>query len=174
MSGISCTLPVNFPDCTEVHGRNVLQTRQLRYVYRNTQARSCNHCCSRKAIILHILNVCVCVCVCVRVCVRYPARYAHAPYYLRAARLYNIFQHYRINGTVKKKIILHKVCFDFLYNYVCNIFILRRIQRDIIIYEHWSSYKVSVILVRFYWNWNFLDTFSKNTQISAFLKVRPV
>jgi len=34
---------------------------------------------------------------------RYPECNAHAPYCLWAVRLYNVFQHYRINDTVFKK-----------------------------------------------------------------------
>jgi hypothetical protein len=36
-----------------------------------------------------------------------------------------------------------------------------------------SSYKVPVVLVRSYYNLNFLDRFSKNTRISDFIKIRP-
>ena len=39
---------------------------------------------------------------------------------------------------------------------------------------HWSSCKVPVILVRFSWHLNFVDTFSKNTQVPNFTKIRPV
>ena len=40
------------------------RTRLAMYVSRNIEARSSNHCSSRKAIL--VVCVCVCVCVCVR------------------------------------------------------------------------------------------------------------
>ena len=52
--------------------------------------------------------------------------------------------------------------------------ILRRIQRDIVISVYWSSCKFPIIIVRFEWNLNFLDRFSKNIQILNFVKIRPV
>ena len=36
---------------------------------------------------------------------------------------------------------------------------------------YWSSFKVLFIIVRFEWNWNFLDRFSKNLQISSNMKI---
>ena len=50
------------------------------------------------------------------------------------------------------------VCFDFLYNFLWTFFILRRIQRDIVINVHRSSREVPIILVTFWWNLNFHDT----------------
>ena len=38
-------------------------------------------------------------------------------------------------------------------------------------YDH---HQVPLILVRFYWNLNFLDRFSKNAEISNFMKIRQV
>ena len=37
-----------------------------------------------------------------------------------------------------------------------------------------SSRKLRIILVRLYWNLNFLDFFEKTTQISNFMTIRPV
>jgi hypothetical protein len=49
--------------------------------------------------------------------------------------------------------------------------ILRRSERDTIIRVYWFPCKVPVILVTFEWNLNFLNRFSKSTQIPNFIKI---
>jgi len=39
---------------------------------------------------------------------------------------------------------------------------------------YWSSCKVPFIVARFYWDLNFLDSFSINTPIPNFMKIRPL
>ena len=39
---------------------------------------------------------------------------------------------------------------------------------------YWSSCKVPVAIVRIYLKLNFRNRFSKNTQVSNFIKIRPV
>ena len=46
-------------------------------------------------------------------------------------------------------------------------------QRDIVSL-HSSSCKVPVIIVRFWWNLNSLDRFSKNTQVSDLMRISPL
>jgi len=59
----------------------------------NNEARSCNHCCSGKAM---LITYCVCVC-----SLRYPARNALSPCFRPwPAQLYNIFPHFFVNGTI--------------------------------------------------------------------------
>ena len=56
------------------------------------------------------------MCVC---SLSYLACKAHAPYcHLWFARFYSVFPHYLINGMIfeKKKVVQHKMCFDFLRN----------------------------------------------------------
>ena len=39
---------------------------------------------------------------------------------------------------------------------------------------YWCSYRDPLFLFGFWWNLNFLNRFSKNSQISNFMKIRPV
>ena len=43
----------------------------------------------------------------------------------------------------------HKMCFNFFYDFCLKHFILRRVERDIVVYVFRSSCKVPVILGRF-------------------------
>jgi hypothetical protein len=67
------------------------------------------------------------------------------------------------------------VCFDFLYNFVEILLILRRTQRDVMI-KLCSRFarKVPVILVTFRSNWNPLDRLSKNPLLLNFMNIRSV
>jgi hypothetical protein len=79
---------------------------------RNNEARSCNHCCSGKAMTITCCEcVCVCVCVCVVCSVSYPAGSTHAPYC--NLWLDYIFPHYFINGMIFEKKISYRTQYVF-------------------------------------------------------------
>ena len=105
--------------------------RQAMYVWRNSKARSCNNCCSEKA-----MSIRYCECV-------FTERNVHEP-----LRLNNIFLHFLINDTIfeKKKILNTKCVLNFLWNLSETLLYLRRIERDMIKNVHWFSCKVPVIL----------------------------
>ena len=75
------------------------EPRQVMYVYRNMEARSCDHCCSGKAMSITHQSVCICSS-------RYPACNEHGLYcHLWLVWLYHIFPHYLINDkTFLKKL----------------------------------------------------------------------
>jgi hypothetical protein len=86
------------------------------------------------------------------------------------------FSHYLINGMIfeKKKIIEHKMRAFPLQILSETFLILRRIKRYDQECIYWSSCKMHFMLVRFWINLNFIDSFSKNIQIRDFTKIRPV
>jgi hypothetical protein len=119
------------------------KTRQTLHVWRYKEAHSCNHRCGGKAI-SNTFWECVCS-------VRYPACSAHDPYcHLWPARIYSIFPHYLINGTVFKKISLNtKRVFDFLYNFCLKHFSFSEEVNEIRSKKnYWSWRKIPAILVR--------------------------
>jgi hypothetical protein len=78
---------------------------------------------------------------------------------------------FRGKGTLlnTKRVLL--VFLQFMYE---TFLTLRRIQRDTVINVLTSSRKVPVILIGFWWNLHFPDRFSNGTQISDFVKIRPM
>ena len=86
----------------------------------------------------YIFSVCVCS-------IRYPACHVHAPYcHPWPVRLYNIFPHYLMKGTIfGKAVIEHKmcVCWFSLQNLSETVLILRRNERDVMKNVYWSSCK---------------------------------
>jgi hypothetical protein len=93
-------------------------------------------------------------------------------------RRFVIFPYYLINDTIfggGGKLLNTKCVFWFSLQLLSEIFlILRKTGRDMIINVYRSSCRVPVILVRIQWNWNFLNIFSRNPQISNFMKICPV
>ena len=119
--------------------------------------------------VLHSLSVCICS-------LSYPACNAHVPYcHQWPARFYNILPHYLINGTIFEKKLLNTKCvFSFFIQSLSETFlILRRNERDMIKNVYWSC-KVPFTILPLLWHLNFLDIFSKNSEIPNFMKIRPV
>jgi hypothetical protein len=106
----------------------------------------------------YIFWVCVCS-------LRNRACNVHASCHLWLVQLYNIFPHYLINGTFKK-VIAYKMCvLIFSTTFVWNIFHStknwERFDQKCISVFMWSA----VILVRFEWNLNCLDSFKKYANV---------
>ena len=114
-------------------------------VLRNIEARSCNHCCSGKAI-----NITQPVCVFVALGIVHAMSMGRI-YHLWPAPLSNIFStdsHKR--HDLRKKILSIKCVFRVSLQHLSEIFfILRRTERDMVENVYWSSCKVPFFLARF-------------------------
>jgi hypothetical protein len=97
----------------------------------------------------------------------YPACNNHAQYFhLCPAWLYFIFPRFLTIDTIfVKKIDWNERCLIFYATFFWKISVLLISQLGTKIHIHSSLCEVRVIPVRFYWNLNFLGTFSKNPQI---------
>ena len=136
------------------------------YVLRNIEAHSCKHCCCGKAI-----SITYCECVFVALGIQHAMLYCHLacpalPYFSTLSHKGHDF---------RKKNLPIRCVFWFSVQILSEIFLtIRRTERDITKNVCWSSCKVLVNLVRFWWNLNFLARFSEKTQISNFMKIRQV
>jgi hypothetical protein len=73
-----------------------------------------------------------------------------------------------------KTVMEHKICVLIICTILSETFlVVRRTDRDIIKNVYWSSCKVPVVIVRFERNLKFINRFSKNTEMSNFLKISP-
>ena len=110
------------------------------------------------------------MCIC---SLNYPACNTHAPYcHVWPVLLYCVFPHYLTNGTILEESYLTWNVFWFSLRSLFEKFLIRRrSERDVIIKVCCYSCKISVILVWFERIVNFLYRFSKNTQISNFVKI---
>ena len=100
---------------------------------------------------------------------------AHAPYYIVICGLSGCIMFFPTLSDTRndfKKNVEHKTCVLVCSSTLTETFLsLRRIERNIIINVHGSSRN---LLVRFSGNLRFLNSFSKNTQISNVLKIGPL
>jgi hypothetical protein len=153
--------PTSTTHMTLRHPVSTNLTRQVVYAKCNIEARSHNDCCRGKVVstITYYENVS---------CLSYQAWISHAQHCLALPYSSTLF-HKRHN--IRKKDTEYKTHILILSTTSGTFIIPRSVQRDIVINAHRSSCKVPVILVRFKWNPDFLDSFSKNPQISDFIKI---
>jgi len=121
-----------------------------------------------------MLYVC-CVCVCVALVIQHAKRIRRIVLSNVAFPAVSYFPYCLKNGIIfERKKIEHKMRV-LIFSTTCLKYFSfqRRNQRDTIVNVYRSLCTVPVLLVRFFWNLNFLYRFSKN-RISNFIKICPV
>ena len=115
----------------------MIKTRQLIYVQRNIEARSCNHCCRGKAIIITYSK-----CVFVALTIQHAMRMRHFCGVSGCTIFFHITSQ---TARISKWGIEHKMLFGFYLQIMSEIFlILRRTERDMFKIVCWSSRRVVV------------------------------
>ena len=144
----------------------------------NMEARSSKHCCRGKTI-----------CVTYSECLSVALVIQHLKHMRRIILPYVAclvtLSHKRYNFRVVKNYWAWNVCFDFLYKCVwyishsktnsaiyCHKWIIVFVQSTAALVRFWWKLDCLAALVRFWWKLDCLNWFSKNTQISNFLKIR--
>ena len=118
-------------------------------VFRKCNNRFPLHCCRFATYFL--LPLTVLSIKCQDSCLSHPACSAHAPqFHLCPLRFHHIFRHYLINGAIfGKKLLNIKCVFWFSLQLLSQtLLIIGRIQRDIVVNVHNSSWKITVIFVK--------------------------
>ena len=115
-----------------------------------------------------------CVCVC---SLRYPACNASALLYCHVASAavqhFSTLSHKQQDFHKKKETLVYiKRELWFFLQFLSETFLVVRTERDAIPKVHRSSCEVRVILWYFNETWIFWAVYSKNTQISCFMKIR--
>jgi len=109
---------------TYVDGRILLQHRKWK-LKRDTEACSCNHCCSGKAIIITYSE-----CVFVALGIQHAAHICLIHWRLSPVRLYDILPHYPIKGAIfGKKVIKRKI----------YLFSLQTLSKNLLLQEEFSE-----------------------------------
>ena len=126
------------------------------YVYRNIEVRSCNSCCSGKAV-----SVTCSVCVCVALVIQHEMRMRHiVTEAYPALQYFSTLSHKR--HDIWKKLLNTKCVFWFSLQLLSETFlILRRTERDISKKLCWSSCEVPLFLPDFSENWILSTDFRK-------------
>jgi len=106
---------------------------------------------------------------------RYAACNVHAPYCFAICGLPGFTISFQIISQTtwfSKKGIIIKCLFWFFRQLLWGAFIIvRKNEQDKIKNAYWFSCKVQTILVRYWWDLNFLDGLPQNTQIQYLMKI---